>query len=231
MFEKDSNNSDEMRRIIALMTIVLLASFAARAQWSAGITGGASFNRFSMDKQYMIDYALDGLWGATLGVTGQYEISDWLALRADLNWTQKNHRMHRVKLDKMDYYYWNDYIQLPVMASFGFGGLNLRGFCNLGVYCGFWMDSYLSGSDFNNFAGYQFDISEPVTFIPERDQRFDFGPVGGVGVEYRILPNLSAQVELRCYYSTVSTTRQYMRVKDYRYNTTAVAQLGVSYIF
>ena len=38
----------------------------------------------------MTDYKVDGRWGITMGVTGQFNVNDWLGVRADLNWTQKN---------------------------------------------------------------------------------------------------------------------------------------------
>lgn len=209
----------------------LLLPLSALAQWRIGVTGGPDYNLFSMDKQYMTDYQISGRWGAAIGISGQYSFNDWLALRADLNWTQKNYRKHRVNLSQMDYLYQNDYLQLPVMASLSAGGEKLRGFVNLGVYAGYWLSSQREGRDFNNFGEYSMSFSEKVEFNPESDERLDFGPVGGIGLEYRVAANWAVQAEARCYYSTVSTTRQYMRVKDYRYNTTFVAQLGVYYIF
>ncbi|MBO4476503.1 MAG: PorT family protein [Bacteroidales bacterium] len=221
----------KMKNRALLLFLALLMPFAAHAQWRVGVTGGADYNLYSMDKQYMTDFRIDGMWGATAGISGQYDIADWLAVRADLNWTQKNYRKHRVVLSQIDYRYRNDYLQLPVMASFSAGGTRLRGFCNLGVYAGYWLAGRLGGSDFNNFGDYVMDINESIVFNPESDQRLDFGPVGGLGLEYRLGPHWAAQAELRCYYSTVSTSRQYMRVRDYRYNTTMAAQLGVFYIF
>jgi len=55
--------------------------------------------------------------------------------------------------------------------------------------------------------------------------------VGGVGLEYLITPHWAAQAEVRHYYSTTSTTKQYMRNKDYRYHSTTAIQLGINYIF
>ena len=214
-----------------LLTLALLTALVAQAQWRVGVTGGADYNVYAMDKQYLDDYRIDGRWGVTLGVTGQYDINDWLGVRADLNWTQKNYRKHRIVLDKMDYKYQNDYLQLPVMASFSVGGQQLRGFCNLGVYGGYWLNSHREGSDFNNFGEYAITFSEKVAFDDDVDQRWDCGLLGGVGVEYRITPHWAAQAEVRYYYSTTSTTKQYMQKKDYRYNSTTAIQIGVNYCF
>ena len=215
--------------ILAALAWVCIVT--ASAQWRAGITGGATYNVFSMDKQYMADYEIDGRWGVTLGVSGQYDFNNWLAVRADLNWTQKNHRRHRMILKEMDYKYRNDYLQLPVMASFSFGSEKLRGFCNLGVYAGYWLSRHYKGSDYNNLAEYTFYFSRKEELNSDADQRWDCGFVGGIGMEYHFAPHWAAQAELRYYYSTTSTTKQYMRVKDFRYNNTTAIQLGAYYIF
>ena len=220
-----------MRKGIILMAVALLTVITARAQWRVGVTGGTTYNVFSMDKQYMTDYQIDGRWGATLGVTGQYDVNSWLGVRADVNWTQKNYRKYRELISQMNYRYKNNYLQLPVMASFSFGGERLRGFCNLGVYGGYWLNSHRAGSDYNNFSGQTIAFSEKVKFNSDRDQRWDFGLLGGVGIAYHVTPNWVAQAELRYYYSTVSTTKQYMRVKDYRYNATTAIQVGGCYVF
>lgn len=214
-----------------LVAAMLLAVLTAKAQWRVGVTAGADYNVHSMDLQYMSDFRLDGRWGATLGVTGQYNFTDWLGVRADFNWTQKNYRQHRVVLNEVDHKYRNNYLQLPVMASFSFGGQKLRGFCNMGVYGGYWLNSSRKGTDINTFTQRIYKFSEKVELDSERDQRLDCGLVGGVGLEYRLFKHWAVQGEVRYYYSTTSTQKQYMRVKDYRYNGTTALQLGAAYIF
>lgn len=219
----------EKRRL--LLAFALMTTLFANAQWRVGVTAGADYNVFSIDKQYMADVLFDGRWGVTYGVTGQYNFTDWFGVRADFNLTQKNYRMHRANIEEVDLKYRNTYLQLPVMASFSFGGKKLRGFCNLGVYGGYWVHSYRSGEDMNSFTGQSFDIKGKVEFDSDRDKRWDCGLVGGVGMEYRFDWHWAAQVEVRHYYSTTSTTKQYMRNKDYRYHSTTAIQLGASYIF
>jgi hypothetical protein len=50
-------------------------------------------------------------------------------------------------------------------------------------------------------------------------------------VEYRFASHWAAQVELRYYYSTVSTVKVNDLVKDYRYNSTMALQAGIWYRF
>lgn len=179
-----------------------------------------------MDLQYMSDFRLEGRWGVTLGVTGQYDLTDWFGVRADLNWTQKNYRLHRMKYNVVDYKFRNNYLQLPVMASFSFGGQNLRGFCNLGGYVGYWLNSSRWGTDTNSFTARNYKFSEQVILDSNRDQRLDGGLVGGVGVEYRLCKHWALLGEVRYYYSLISTRKQYQLMKDYRYNGTAAIQIG-----
>lgn len=220
-----------MKRIITLIFVLTTCLTASAQGWRLGVTAGADYNTYSMDMQYMNDFRTKGRWGATIGVSGQYNFTDWFGLRADLNWTQKNYRKYRTVLNMVDYKYRNNYLQLPVMASFSFGGQKLRGFCNTGIYGGYWMNSSRWGTDYNNFSNKTYDFSEKQEFDSDRDQRMDFGFVGGAGMEYRFAKHWAAQVELRYYYSIISQQKQYMHVKDYRYNGTTAIQFGGYYIF
>ncbi|MBQ5548067.1 MAG: PorT family protein [Prevotella sp.] len=218
-----------MKRLITFIALVLPS--LAFAQWRVGVNGGATYNHSTISKHYMTDYQWKDRWGVTLGVMGQYDVNDWLGVRAELDWTQKNYRLTRQILSNLDYKYVNNYLQLPVMASFSFGGKQLRGFCNAGVYGGYWLTSGREGTDFNNSSEKVYEFSEDIKFNSERDQRFDFGFVGGIGLEYRFCQRWAAQVEMRYYYSTVSTQKDYMRLSDPRYNSTLGVQAGLWYSF
>ena len=218
-----------MKRLITFIALVLPS--LAFAQWRVGVNGGATYNHSTISKHYMTDYQWKDRWGVTLGVMGQYDVNDWLGVRAELDWTQKNYRLTRQIFSVLDYKYVNNYLQLPVMASFSFGGKQLRGFCNAGVYGGYWLTSGREGTDFNNSSEKVYEFSEDIKFNSERDQRFDFGFAGGIGLEYRFCQRWAAQVEMRYYYSTVSTQKDYMRLSDPRYNSTLGVQSGLWYSF
>lgn len=219
-----------MKNKTFVVLCLLLCSVAASAQWRVGVTAGATCNHYVYDRQYMTDYVNKDRWGVTLGVSGQYNFTDWFGVRADLNWTQKNHRTIRNR-NPMDYRHTNNYMLLPVMASFSFGGEKLRGFCNLGVYGGYWLSSNYEAWDYDDVSNITYHLQGHTAFDADRDQRWEFGYVGGLGLEYRFAPHWGAQIEARYYYSGTSVTKQYMRVKDYRYNNTLSLQTGVSYFF
>ena len=167
-----------------------------------------SYNHPTIDKQYMTDLVYKDRSGVNFGLMGQYDFNDWLGVRAELDWTQKNYRQTRHVVDDQDYKYTNNYLLMPVVASFGFGGEQLRGFCNVGVYGGYWLNSHRKGTDFNNVSDYTYDFDEDLDFDNDRDQRWDCGFVGGLGLEYHFARHWGAQVEARYYYSTTSFRKE-----------------------
>ena len=212
------------------------------AQWRVGVTVGETYNHYSIDTHYMTDLHFEDAWGkiltgkssipfGTLGIMGQYDVNEWFGIRADLNWTIKGYRQYRT-LVTTDLETMNNYLLLPIMASFSVGGKNLRGFFNLGGYCGYWFNSTSQGS--------QYAITGVTgrwnnEFNNTRDQRFDCGLVSGVGVEW--IFQLWKQkwvwhvVEAKLYYNMLSSQKDYMIIKDSRYNTTLVLQSGLNYSF
>lgn len=229
-----------MKRITILI-FVSTFSLITNAQWRIGIMGGATYNLYSKDNHYMSDWHYKGAWGrvdniyvSTFGVMGQYDVNDWLGIRADLNWMMKNHRQYRTMVST-DYETQNGYIQLPVMASFSFGGQKLRGLLNVGFYGGYWLFSYNHGTQ-NFMTGIEtkYILSKNV-FDDKRDQRFDYGFAGGIGLEWRfkfLKRDWAWQIiETRIYYSTSSMQKNYMRIKDPCYNTTIALQSGLYYFF
>ena len=164
-----------MKKKKMILVCAMMLSMAVHAQWRVGVTAGTDYNLYTMDKQYETDWQTEGRWGATVGITGQYNVTDWLGVRADLNWTQKNYRHNRERLP-IDYKYFNNYLQLPVMASLSMGGEKLRGFVNLGVYGGYWLSSHREGYDWNMFSGKYYSFSEKVEFDSDRDQRWSLLP-------------------------------------------------------
>ena len=221
----------KLRTIFAAVALALLPQMLL-AQWRVGVNAGATYNMYSIDKQYMTDYKYNAEWSFTTGVTGQYNFKDWFGVRAGLNVMQRNYRHTRSQMpEKLDMKYKNTYMMVPVTANFSFGGKTLRGFTNLGIYAGYWLRSYRKGIDSNSFDGSESDISEKVLFYSARDRRWDFGYTGSVGMEYHFAKHWVAQAEVLCYYSAISTVKNMEYYKDYRYNTTVGIQAGVSYKF
>ena len=212
------------------LAFAALATLQAAAQWRIGANVGGMYNHYVIDKHYFDDYQYKDRWGVGFGLMGQYDFLDWLGVRAELDFVQKNHQVQRT-LREVDYSVTNTYLQLPVMASFSFGGTKLRGFCHVGAYGGYWLNSRMKGVVYNNTSEKTSDVDQKILFDSERDQRWDFGFLGGIGMEYRFASHWAAQAEMRYYYSVVSTQKDYMRVKDPKYNSTLALQAGVCYFF
>lgn len=228
-----SNRVRTMLRMTVLLSLLLLP-YGAQAQWRLGVNGGATWNHYSINKQYMTDYRYVDEWGGMAGVTTQYNFFDWLGLRGELNFVQRNYRHTRYEYaDRLNVRYENNYLLLPVTVNFSFGGQKVRGFVDAGVYGGVWLNGHYGGTECNSMGGGKsFTFSEPYAFNSQKDQRGDFGYTGGVGVEYKFHEHWLAQIEATCYYSVISSTKQYMKYqKDYRYNTTIGLKAGVSYVF
>ena len=132
-----------MKRTIFFLALMLPT--LVFAQWRVGANVGLSYNHPTIDKQYMTDLVYKDRCGLSFGLMGQYDFNDWLGVRAELDWVQKNYRQTRNVAENQDYKFTNDYLLMPVMASFSFGGEKLRGFCNVGVYGGYWLNSHRKG--------------------------------------------------------------------------------------
>ena len=208
-------------RFYLITAVILLLPCTLRAQWSVGLLG----------VHYMTDYRILGAAGLNFGLTGQYDVTDWFGLRMDATFTQKNYRHTRADLKEMDYRYRNDYLLVPVLASFRFGGARLKGFTNVGVYGGWWLLCAQRGTEYSSSAVKVFEFSRKVDFNTEKDNRLDLGLAGGLGLEYGISRHWAVQLEARGYYSLASQVKQYMQVKDYRYDTTVVLQAACLYRF
>lgn len=230
---------------IIMSTLILLAAvfpMQIAAQWKVGATAGYDYNHYSIDTQYAYDLNFNNRGGATVGVLGEYGFKDWFGLRAELMYLQKGHKMDRLynetRQQRRD-----NYLELPILARFSFGSEKIRGFLHAGGYVGYWMNSHVSGVERsltydpdkqieNEEPNMAFKYSHSYTFNSRRDNRFDAGLLGGIGVSYRVLPQLEVEVEGRCYYSLTSTTKDYMGYsKQPKYNTTVAIQAGIKYCF
>ena len=104
-----------MKKIMTMLALML--PMVAFGQWRMGVNGGADLNHFIIDKQYQTDYQFKDRWGATIGIMGQYDIADWVGIRAELDWMQRDYRQTRENLKVCNYKYTNNYLLLPVMGK------------------------------------------------------------------------------------------------------------------
>ncbi len=197
--------------------------------WSVGVIGGGSMNWQTREAGYAYDMSFSGGWGGYAGVSTTYMLYNWLSVRADLMFVQKNHSMHRMApyLQTHDVHsdYTNNYIQLPVMADWTFGDV-VRCHILTGAYAGFW-----AGGEVKRTTLLTPDPRKaPYEFTPD-DNRYDGGLVGGVGVSWDPWQFLRLGVETILYYSMSNTIRQQPLMYDHRYHNTVVFGLSARYVF
>ena len=193
-----------------------------------------------MDTGYAYDMRYEERGGFTVGIPVQYDFFDWLGVRAEGSFVQKGHKMHRTDVwNKLHTDTRNNYLHVPVMARFSFGGQRVRGFLNAGGYIGGWLSSHREGLTFRWFGdeseddvngwitpGNSYEFDEKVPFDSRRDNRFEAGLAGGIGVACRVAPRVEVEVEGRCYYALTDMQKAYMKFQTPRYNTTFVIQAG-----
>lgn len=214
-----------------LLFVLALLPYTVNAQWRVGVAGGATLNHYSLDKHYMEDWHYDDGWGTTVGIMGQYDFLKWkkwqLGVRTDLNYLEKKHKEYRTE-QRTNYHITNKYIQLPIAANISWGG-KVRFFAHIGMY-GAYRKSMVKEGEIV-WGGGSSTFTKKNDFDSKRDQRWDFGYIGGIGCEWLCWKQWSVQMEIHDFYSVTSTQKDYMRIKDPRYYNTIALQGGICWIF
>lgn len=207
----------------------------ATAQWKIGIEGGIVHNTLLVSKCYDYDRNYSGATNWVIGVPVRYDFRDWFGLQAEVSYLAKDYSMYRSEIYEGNYYnYTNSFINIPIYARFSFGGTKVRGYVLAGGFLGAWLDSYVEGNQMSYFqteglsySDYHFD--EKVPFDSRRDNRFDAGLSGAIGVEYQFAKRFSVFAEGRYLYSLTDMQKEYMLKQPTKHNSTFAFQVGVMY--
>ena len=206
------------KNLIAIMLFIF--PLVIKAQWKVGVGVSPSLNNYDYPQQFWIYDSFS--WGMSAGIFGHYDINDYFGVRAEINWTQKNHFQYwSVYSSDTGYKTVNNYIQLPIIATGCLHWGNLKPFINLGVYGAYWISSHEKS---------EMGLKD-LTDINDYYNRFEFGLLGGIGLEYPISKHLALQIEGRCYYGATSSKKEINGISNTRYNTTFVLQPSICYLF
>lgn len=227
-----------MKAIIIKLAAIAAMGFTpmlATAQWKIGIEGGVVRNTLLVSKCYDYDRHYTGATNGIIGVPVRYDFLDWFGLQAEVSYLAKNYSIYRSDIYEGNYYnYTNSYINIPIYARFSFGGSKVRGYLLAGGFLGAWLDSYVEGNQMRYFqtdglsySDYHFD--EKVPFDSRRDNRFDAGLSGAIGVEYQFAKRFSVFVEGRYLYSLTDLQKEYMLKQPSKHNSTFAFQIGFMY--
>lgn len=222
-------------KLVVTATMVV-TPMLAMAQWKIGVEGGVVRNTLLVSKSYDYDRHYTGGTNGIIGVPVRYDFRDWFGLQAEISYLAKDYSMYRSGIFGGNYYnYTNSYINIPIYARFSFGGTKLRGYLLAGGFIGAWLDSYVEGnqmryfdaSDSSPYDNYHFD--EKVPFDSRRDNRFDAGVSGAIGVEYQFAKRFSVFAEGRYLYSLTDMQKNYMMRQPSKHNSTFAFQIGFMY--
>lgn len=219
------------KRIIFLFALLLgLATEGVHAQWAVGIKGGVNNTSVERSNAGRIDETYSSLRGFDLGIQAHYSFNDWLALRVDLDYMTRSHRMDRnlTLVNSLFMEYSNSYLMLPVLADFSFGGSKLRGHLLCGGFAGYWLTAHRKGVTFG-ITGF-LDVDEDLEFNDDT-QRLTAGLAAGVSLSYDINSWLGVNLDALYYYDLVSYRKGYEHLNDPRYLSTLNFDLGVYYKF
>ena len=219
------------KRIIILIALLLgLSTEGVQAQWAVGMKGGVNTTTVERSNAGRIDESYTSLRGMDLGIQGHYAFNDWLAVRVDVDYMTRSHRMDRnlTLVNSLFMEYTNSYLMLPVTADFSFGGRKLRGHLLCGGFAGYWLTAHRSGVTFG-ITGF-LDVDEDVEFNDET-QRLTGGLAAGVSLTYDINSWLGVNLDALYYYDLVSYRKGYEHLNDPRYLSTLTFDMGVYYKF
>lgn len=221
---------------LAAIAAMVLTPLLSMAQWKVGIEGGMVRNTLLISKCYDYDRHYKGGTNGIIGIPVRYDFRDWFGLQADLTYLAKDHTMYRSDIYASNYHsYTNSYLNIPIYARFSFGGTKLRGYLLAGGFVGAWVESevegyqyrYFSQDPYVDYGNYHFD--ESVPFDSRRDNRFDAGVSGAIGVEYQFAKRFSVFVEGRYLYSLTDMQKKYMLKQPTKHNSTFAVQIGFMY--
>lgn len=206
----------------------LFSSNEEQGNLGIGVTAAAAINWQTRDAGYAYDTHYNGRWGAAAGIMVTYRFFDWMSLRADIQYAQKNYQMTRMSptMQSMHIHtdYMHHYIQVPVMVDWTFGS-KVKSHIYTGGYGGFWLGGNVTRISVVNEkeqnARYEFS---------SEDNRADGGIAAGVGVTYDVLPSLRVGAEAMLYYSLVNTVKRQPVMNDTRYNNTVTLGVIATYI-
>jgi hypothetical protein len=194
-----------MRKLFILLLFAPLALCAQvgeyRTDLAVGINGGYLMNKVSFTPT--VPQLNQG--GMTAGLTIRYTCEKYFssicAITAEVNYSQMGWKENILDMENNPVYYYDDeantnplyydrrinYIQVPVLARLGWGRerRGFQAFVQLGPQMGFFMSE---STNTNIVRGQGTKTSRASAIVAQEDmpveKKFDYGIVGGAGLEY-----------------------------------------------
>jgi Outer membrane protein beta-barrel domain len=226
--------------------LMLLCSLQARCQLYLGVEGGPNMNYLTTSNASEPFTRYDGMRGWNIGIPVGYRFFDWLSVQAAPTYIQKNYDIVRTGFFAGVYQKnYNTYLQLPLSLRFSFGGKALRGFVDLGGYAAYWKSSRIQGVEANILNGvdtayetvnptsilgenYGYSYNQSYTFNSTRDNRFELGLIGGLGVSYELFQTYTFYLEGRYFRAMTDQEKHYETSQAPRYDDNYGVTLGAT---
>lgn len=204
------------------------------AQWQTGIKTGMNITAPDRSQAGRVDEIYSAGTGWIAGATVQYNFLEWLALRTEIDVTDRTHRMDRNirYIDPVYTVYHNTYLMVPVMADFSFGGRKVRGHLYTGGFAGYWLTGNREGTTFwmTDFNVYFSPFNEKIEFTDE-DNRFTAGLTAGAGLSYNFIGSWGLDLGAMYFHDLASYHNSSPHISDPRYLSSISITLGISYKF
>lgn len=199
-----------MIRVARILLIVILlggvmpwqlaAQRTVEPKFYLGAKGGATWSRMQFNphaRQAMRQ-------GVMMGVTARYTEEKVFGLIAELLFEQRGWREGFEPGENFNYSRCLNYITLPVLTHIYFGSERIKGFVNLGPSVSYMISSSIS-SDFDyrnpsSVPGFPMHYRSVEQMAMEVQNKFDYGILGGLGMEVNITRRHSLMLEGRYYF-------------------------------
>jgi hypothetical protein len=228
---------------IAILPL-LLSNLQSRGQFFVGVEGGPNMNYLTTSNASEPFTNYDGMRGWNISIPVGYQFFDWLALQTAPTYIQKNFDIVRTGFFTGVYQKNNNtYVQLPLDLKFSFGGKELRGFVDLGGYGAYWASGRIKGTEANILnevdtayenvnptsilgENYPYTYNQKYVFNSTKDNRMEFGLIGGAGVSYELFQIYTFYLEGRYYRAMTDQQKHYEINQAPRYNDNYGLTLG-----
>jgi hypothetical protein len=224
-------------KILGLTFLLIVFCISIKAQTSVGLEAGISNNYLNTNISDRVSTVIDYSIGYTVNIPLQYKVKQWLYIEAIPGITQKNYSIDRTDSFAGIYEkFTNSYLQIPLAVKLVYGK-RLQAIGDLGIYGGYWLSSRVSGRIPNVFGEdssgnlQEDNYNEKYQFDSQKDNRFEFGWVAGIGVQYHINQKYMLIGSCRYYQSLTDHQKTYMINQVPGYNQAFTFVLGAMMAF
>jgi len=151
-----------MKKILMMVAVMALVSTASFAQATFGAKAGLNFANMSYDVEGL-SISPDSKTGVVIGGFARFSLTESFALQPELLYSAQGAKMEDEKVEL-------NYISVPVMAKYYFGGFNVQA----GPQLGFLMSAKADGEDVKDMTkGMDFGLSFGAGYDLEMGVGFD----------------------------------------------------------